>query len=75
MPTFASGGIVNTVFALVFAVNLLAIFWSLIMYFFNLGSQEHAKEFKSLIIGSVTSLFLLMCLFAIVDWIRSALGV
>lgn len=70
-----SGGIINTLFALAFAVNLIAIFWGIIMYYAEISSQEANKEFKSVIIGSITSLFLLMCLYAVVDWLRGVLGV
>ncbi len=69
------GGIINTLFALIIAINLLAILWGLVMYFVEIGSDEAKKEYKGVIVGSITSLFLLMCLFAVVDWIRTGLGV
>jgi len=68
------GGIINTLFALIFAVNLLAIMWGLVMYFVEIGSDEAKREYKGVIIGGITSLFLLMCVFAVVDWIRTGLG-
>lgn len=70
-----SGGIINTLFALVFAVVLVAIFWGLVMYFAELGSDEAKKEHKSIIIGSITALVLLMCLYALVEWLRSLAGI
>lgn len=68
------GDIINTIFALIFAVLLLAIFWGLVMYFVEIGSEEAKREYKGVIIGSITGLFLLMCLFAIVEWLRSISG-
>ncbi|MDO8548054.1 MAG: hypothetical protein Q7R71_00030 [bacterium] len=70
-----SGGIINTLFALVFAVTLLAVFWGIVMYYAEIGSEEAKREHKSIIIGSITALFLLMCLYAVVDWLRATLGV
>lgn len=69
------GGIINTLFALVFAIILLAVFWGLVMYFGELGSDEAKKEYKGVIVGSITALFLLMCLYAVVEWLRSLAGV
>ena len=70
-----SGGIINTLFALIFAVTLLAIVWGIVMYFAEVGSEEARKEYKGVILGSVTALFLLMCAYAVVEWIRTGLGV
>lgn len=70
-----NGGIVNTLFALAFAVILIALLWGLVMYFAEMGSEEAKKEHKAITIGSVTWLFLLMCLYAVVLWLRSSLGI
>lgn len=69
-----SGGILNTLFALLFAVTLLAFFWGLVMYVAELGSQEAKIEYKSVIVGSITALFLLMCLYAVIEWLGGLLG-
>ena len=66
-----SGGIINTIFALVFAVNLVAILWGISIYYAEFGSDEGKKEGKDFIIKSVTILFLLMCLYALVVWVRN----
>ncbi|MDO8548289.1 MAG: hypothetical protein Q7R71_01300 [bacterium] len=70
-----SGGIINTLFALAFAVILVAVFWGLVMYFAEMGSDEAKKEHKGIVIGSITALFLLMCLYAVVEWLRSLAGI
>ena len=70
-----SGGIINTGFAFLFAVILTALVWGIVMYFAEIASIEAKIEYKSVIVGSITALFLLMCLYAIVAWVRAALGV
>jgi len=70
-----SGGIINTIFALALAITLLAVLWGLVMYFAEMGSDEAKKEHKGIIIGSITALFLLMCLYAVIAWLRSLAGV
>jgi uncharacterized membrane protein len=69
-----SGGIINTIFGLMFAAALVAIFWGLVMYFAEIGSEEAKKEFKGVIIGGITALFLLMFLYALVEWLFSLTG-
>lgn len=69
------GGIVNTIFALLFAITIIAIVWGIVMYWAEIGSLEAAKEFKGLIINSVTALFLLICAYAVFDWVRAMLGI
>jgi uncharacterized membrane protein len=61
-------------FALVFAVLLVAIFWSIVMYFSEMGNEHGKKHSKEMILNTVTYLFLLMCAYAVVDWIRTSLG-
>ena len=70
-----TGDILNTLFALAFAILLIAVFWSMAMYFAEFGSEPGKKEYKGFIIGSITWLFLLMCLFALVQWLRSLAGI
>jgi hypothetical protein len=70
-----SGGIISTIFALLFAVVLVAGFWSLIMYFAEMGSEEGKKEYKGILIGSITALFLLMCVYAVLQWLGSLIGI
>ena len=70
-----SGGIINNIFALLFAATLIAIFWGIVMYFAEIGSEEAKKEFKNVIIGSITALFLLMCLYAVTEWLFGLAGV
>ena len=72
-PSF-SGGIINTFFALIFAIILVTIFWSMVMYFTEMGSEHGKAEGKAMILSSVTTLFIFMCIFALVDWVRSSLG-
>ena len=69
-----SGGIINTLFALVFAVNLVALLWGIVIYFTEMGSDHGKLEGKEMILKMVTYLFLLMCLYAVVDWVRGLLG-
>jgi len=69
-----SGGVINTIFALIFAVNLVAIIWGIAIYYTEFGSDEGKLEGKEFIIKMVTYLFLLMCLYAIVVWVRNAVG-
>ena len=68
------GGIINTLFALFFAIFIVSIIWGLATYFSELGSQEGMKEGKNIFMGGITLLFLFMCLFAVVEWIRASLG-
>lgn len=67
-------GLFNTLFALVVAINIIAIFWSMVMYFMEMGSEEGKKEYKSMLLGSVTSLFILMCVYALIQWVAGGLG-
>lgn len=70
-----TGDILNTLFALVFSVLLIGVFWSIAMYFVEFGSEPGKKEYKGFIIGFVTWLFLLMFLYALVAWLRGAVGI
>jgi hypothetical protein len=70
-----SGGIINTFFALVFAIILIAILWGLATYFTEFGSDHGKREGKALILGSVSWLFLWMVIYALVLWVRSATGI
>ena len=69
------GGIINTVFALVIAVILIWILWSLAIYFSEMGSEEGKKEGKAFILASTTSLFVVMVIYWLVQWIRAATGI
>ncbi|MGC9602783.1 MAG: hypothetical protein ABSE76_03555 [Minisyncoccia bacterium] len=68
------GDVLNTLFALVFAIIIVSIIWGLSFYFAGMGSQERMKEAKNIIIGGITLLLLLMCLYGVVEWIRAAIG-
>ena len=68
------GGIINTIFALVFAIIVVALVWAISIYFTEMGSDHGKAEGKAMILQWVTYLFLLMCLYAVVEWIRSAVG-
>ena len=68
------GDIVNELFGLIFALNLVWIIWSLVMYFAEFGSEEAKREYKPMIINGVSTLVFLMLLWALVEWIRGALG-
>jgi RsiW-degrading membrane proteinase PrsW (M82 family) len=66
--------VLNTLFALLFAILIVSIIWGLSFYFAELGSQEGMKEAKNIFMGGVTLLLLLMCLYAVVEWIRASIG-
>ena len=68
------GGVINTIFALLFAVNLVAVLWALAMYFTELGSDHGKAEGKEFILNSVSCLWGLMIIYALVDWVRTAVG-
>ncbi|HEY5382991.1 MAG TPA: hypothetical protein VIJ88_00305 [Candidatus Paceibacterota bacterium] len=68
------GGIINTLFALLFAMLIVSIIWGLSLYFTELGSQEGMKEAKNIFMGGITLLFLLMCVYAAVEWARGVIG-
>ena len=68
------GDVLNTLFALVFAILIVSIIWGLSFYFAELGSQEGVKESKNIFMGGITLLLLLTCLYAVVEWIRAAIG-
>ncbi len=68
------GGIINTIFALLFAVNVVAIVWGIAIYFTEMGSDHGKAEGKEFILKSVTYLLLLMCIYAVVEWVRNAVG-
>jgi RsiW-degrading membrane proteinase PrsW (M82 family) len=72
-PSF-SGGIINTFFALVFAVIIVTIVWAMVMYFTEMGSEHGKAEGKALILSSVTTLFIVMCIYALIDWARTSVG-
>jgi uncharacterized membrane protein len=74
MPSFTQAGLLDTIFAFAFAATLIAVMWGIVMYFAEIGSEEARKEFKGIIIGSITWLLVLMCLYAIVGWIQHSLG-
>ena len=66
--------VLNTLFALLFAILIVSIIWGLSFYFAELGSQEGMKEAKNIFMGGVTLLLLLMCLYAVVEWLRASIG-
>ena len=69
-----SGGIINTFFGLLFAINVIAIFWGIVHYYTEFGSVHGQAEGKELILSAIGWLVVLMVIFAIVGWIRSAVG-
>jgi hypothetical protein len=40
-----------------------------------MGSEEGKKEYKGILIGSITALFLLMCVYAVLQWLGSLIGI
>lgn len=68
------GDIVNEIFGLVFALNLVWLIWCVAMYFAELTSEEAKREYKPLIIGGASMLVFLMLLWVLVEWIRASLG-
>ena len=69
-----SGGIINTFFGLLFAINIVAVFWGLVHYFTEFGSIHGQQEGKDLLLNSVSALVVLIIIFALVNWVRSAVG-
>jgi hypothetical protein len=67
-------GIINTIFALIFAILIVSIIWGLSMYFNELNSQEGSKEAKNIFMGGLTLLVLTMMLYGVVEWIRASIG-
>lgn len=67
-------GIINTIFAIVFAITLVAFVWGLVMYFAEFGSEHGKREYKGLFMGAITLLLVEMCVFWVVDWVRGTLG-
>jgi len=68
------GDIVNELFGLFFALDLIYILWGMTFYFTELTSEEGKRHNKPLIIDGVGMLVLLMLLWALVEWIRAWLG-
>jgi len=68
-------GIINTFFALIFAILIVSIIWGFALYFTEFGSQEGMKEAKNIFMGGITLLLVLMIIYAIVSWLRAAVGV
>lgn len=69
-----SGDLINTILGLLIAVVLVSIGWSMAMYFFELYNLEGTKEYKTMLINSVSGLVLLLFICGIVDWVRAWLG-
>jgi len=67
-------GIINTFFGLLFAINVVAIFWGVVHYYTEFGSVHGQAEGKELILNSVSMLVVLIVIFALVNWIRGAVG-
>lgn len=67
-------GIINTIFALVFAITIVGFVWGIIMYFAEFGSEHGKRHYKDIFMTSVTLLVVEMAVFGIVDWLRSATG-
>ena len=62
-------------FALLFAIVLIGVVWSILMYFAELGSEEGKREFKGMTINWITTLIGLMVLYALVNWLRGYFGI
>ncbi|MDE1924716.1 MAG: hypothetical protein KGH79_00860 [Patescibacteria group bacterium] len=69
-----SHDLINTVMALLFAVALVCVGWGMAMYFYEMGSDEGKKEYKGLLLNSVSALVLLMIIYAVLEWLRGAVG-
>lgn len=67
-------GIINTLFALIFAILIVSIIWGMAIYFTEFGSQEGMKESKNIFMGGVTLLLVLMLVYGVVAWLRAAIG-
>lgn len=64
-----SHGIINTIMALLFAVTLVCVGWGMAMYFFEMGSEEGKKEYKGLLLNSISALVGLMIVYAFIGWL------
>lgn len=66
--------IIDTLFALVFAVVLVYIVWSLVMYYVEIGSEWGKKEYKGFILRGITWLLELVVIYAILHWVLGLIG-
>ena len=67
--------ILSLAFALFFALALIACGWGLTLYILSVGSSEHGrKESKAILIAGTTSLFILMVVFSVIQWLGGLVG-
>jgi uncharacterized membrane protein len=68
------GDFIDELFALIFALAVVWFVWALVMYFFELSSEEGKRHLKPMVVNGASTLLLLMVLWALIEWIRGALG-
>ncbi len=62
--------ILTLLFALGFAIGFLSFFWGVVIYFWEVGTNEHGRRHgKAILLQGATTLVILMILFSAVQWI------
>ena len=66
-------GVANTLIPILIALALIAFFVGLIRYIYNSGSSNSHTEGRELIQWGLIAIFVLVCVWGLVDFIRVAL--
>lgn len=70
----AIGGLVNLATPIVIGLALLAFFWGLVKYIFA-GADEDKAAGKSLMIGGIIAIFVMVSIVGIVRFVGGAFGI
>lgn len=70
----AIGGLIELATPIVVGLALLAFFWGLVKYIFSAGDDDKASG-KSLMIGGIIAIFVMVSVVGIVGFIGEAVGV
>jgi type III secretory pathway component EscT len=70
----AIGGLIRLATPIVIGLALLAFFWGLVKYIFA-GADEDKAAGKSLMIGGIIAIFVMVSIVGIIEFIGNALGV
>lgn len=66
----------TVLFALVFALVFLMFFWGVVIYFWNVGTNEEGRRHgKSILLAATTALLALMLIFGGLQWIGEKIGI